>query len=88
MQIEYTSKSHGSTNDLLYLICGQARVWDFGNFHCKHCQIDFSLGIPYLVQHQIIVPITITGRHHNLHIFFFQPLCNIKKGLTKFSSKN
>ena len=70
MQIECTGKSHRSTNDFLYLVCGQARVWGFGNFHWKHCQIGFSLGIPYLVQPKTnapitITPITITERHHN-----------------------
>ena len=71
MQIECTSKSHGSTNDLLCFICGQARVWEFGNFPCKHGQIGFSLGIPYLVEHKTKVPITITERHHNPFFFFF-----------------
>ena len=70
MQIECTGKSHRSTNDFLYLVCGQARVWGFGNFHSKHCQTGFSLGIPYLVQPKTnapitITPITITERHHN-----------------------
>ena len=79
-----TSKSHGSRNDFLYLIRGQARVWGFGNFHRKHCQIGFSLGIPYLVQPKTNALITVTERHHNL----FNAFVISRMGLTKFSSKN